>query len=146
MGFYCREFISRFCALDNLTKEQRRKNMQNIHSKDTLPELKLAKKLKSRKIYFARHVKTLSGKPDFVFRKKRVAVFVDSDFWHGHKTRCTMPKSNCGYWSRKIERNKQRDRVVNRELKKGGWRVIRLWEKDIKQNLSKSLKKITDVL
>lgn len=132
--------------MDNLTPEQRRKNMQNIRSEGTKPEKLIAKGLREKKIYFANNVKTILGKPDFVFRRKRIVVFVDSDFWHGHKTRCIMPKSNCIYWEQKIKRNKQRDKMVSRELKKMGWRVIRLWEKDIKQDLTKSLKKITDQL
>ncbi|OPY89362.1 MAG: Very short patch repair protein [Smithella sp. PtaU1.Bin162] len=120
--------------------------MQNIRSEGTRPELSIAKELRRRKIYFAKNVKTIIGKPDFVFRRKWVAVFVDSDFWHGHRTRCIMPKSNCGYWEEKIARNKQRDRQVTRTLKKDGWTVIRLWEKDIRRNLEKSIKKITGVL
>jgi len=132
--------------MDNLTKEQRRKNMQNIRSKDTLPELKLVKELRNRKIYFARHVKTLPGKPDFVFRKKKVVVFVDSDFWHGHPKRCIMPKSNCSYWQEKIRRNKARDKVVNKELRDKGWAVLRIWEHSIKTNFLKELKKIENAL
>ena len=132
--------------MDNLTPEQRRKNMQNIRSEGTQPEQLVAKELRRRKIYFARNVKGIFGKPDFVFRKKRVVVFIDSDFWHGHKKRCIMPKSNCEYWNKKIERNKHRDKAVSRKLKKEGWMVIRLWEKDINRNLDKSLKKIIDEL
>lgn len=132
--------------MDNLTPEQRRKNMQNIRSEGTKPEALIAKELKKYRIYFAKNVKAITGKPDIVFRRKRVVVFIDSDFWHGHPNRCIMPKSNCEYWNQKIERNKQRDKMVNRELKKEGWTVIRLWEKNIKQNLTKSLKKIIDVL
>ena len=132
--------------MDNLTPEQSRKNMQNIRSEGTQPEQLVAKELRRRKIYFARNVKGIFGKPDFVFRKKRVVVFIDSDFWHGHKKRCIMPKSNCEYWNQKIKRNKERDKAVSRKLKKEGWTVIRLWEKDIKRNLAKSLKKITDEL
>ena len=130
--------------MDNLTPAQRRRNMQNIRSEDTLPEQLVAKELRRRKIYFARNVKEIFGKPDFVFRKKRVAVFIDSDFWHGHKKRCIMPKSNCEYWNQKIKRNKERDKAVSWKLKKEGWTVIRLWERDIKRNLAKSLKKIAD--
>lgn len=132
--------------MDNLTPEQRRKNMQNIRSEGTRPELLITKELRRQKIYFAKNVKTITGKPDFVFRRKRVAVFVDSDFWHGHRTRCIMPKSNCGYWEQKIARNKERDKQVTRALRKDGWTVVRLWEKDIQRNLDKSIKKITGVL
>ena len=132
--------------MDNLTRAQRRKNMQNIRSVKTAPEEAVAKELRKRKIYFARNVKSITGKPDFVFRKKKVAVFVDSDFWHGHPTRCIMPKSNCGYWDQKIARNKQRDKTVTRDLKKAGWTVIRLWEMDIKRKLMRSLDKVVAVL
>lgn len=132
--------------MDNLTPEQRRKNMQNIRSEGTRPEQLIAKELRKRKIYFAKNVKTIFGKPDFVFRKKRITVFVDSDFWHGHKKRCIMPKSNCEFWEQKIERNKQRDKAVNRELRRKGWVVIRLWERDIKRDLLKTINKVLNVL
>ena len=120
--------------------------MQNIRSIDTKVELFVAQELRKRKIYCARNVKSIAGKPDFVFRRKKVVVFIDSDFWHGHPKRCIMPKSNCEYWNQKIERNKHRDQIVNRKLRKEGWQIIRLWEKDIKRNLLKSLKKILGAL
>ncbi len=132
--------------MDNLTRAQRRKNMQNIRSAKTAPEEAVAKELRKRKIYFARNVKSITGKPDFVFRRKRVAVFVDSDFWHGHPMRCIMPKSNCSYWDQKIARNKDRDRQVNRELKKIGWKVIRIWEYSIKHSLDRSMNRIVRCL
>lgn len=132
--------------MDNLTKAQRRKNMQNIRSKDTLPEKKLAKALKAQKLYFAQYVKTLPGKPDIVFRRKKVVVFVDSDFWHGHPRRFVKPKTNRSYWLPKIARNKQRDKKVNRELCRNGWKVVRIWEHDIKKDAQKCLNKIIGVL
>ena len=132
--------------MDNLTREQRHKNMQNIRSTDTKPELIVAKELRRRGIYFAKNVKKIFGKPDFVFRKKKVVVFVDSDFWHGHKKRCIIPKSNKKYWVPKIEGNIKRDRRVNYRLKKDGWKVVRIWEHDIKKNIDKALKKITKAL
>jgi len=128
--------------MDNLTCEQRRRNMQNIRSANTTPERIIAKELRKRKIYFAKNVKTILGKPDFVFRRKRVVVFIDSDFWHGHPKRCIMPKSNLSYWEGKIERNRQRDKMVNRKLKSMGWQVIRIWEYDLKKKLDKSIIKI----
>jgi len=132
--------------MDNLTCEQRRKNMQNIRSVNTKPELLIEKELKKRKIYFARNVKTILGKPDFLFRKKRVAVFIDSDFWHGHSKRCIMPKSNLSYWEGKIERNRQRDKIVNKQLKSIGWKVIRIWEHQLKKNADSAVKKIISAL
>ncbi len=132
--------------MDNLTKAQRRKNMQNIRSKDTLPEKKLAKALKVKKLHFAQYVKSLPGKPDIIFRRKKVAVFVDSDFWHGHPKRFIKPMTNQSYWLPKIARNKQRDKKVNRELRKNGWKVLRIWEHDIKKDTQKCLNKITGAL
>lgn len=120
--------------MDNLTPDQRRKNMQNIHSKWTKSELLVATELKKHKIYFAAHVKNIIGNPDFVFRRKKVVVFIDSDFWHGHPERFIMPKSNLEYWAKKIEHNRKRDQEVTMQLEKAGWKVIRIWEKDLKQN------------
>jgi DNA mismatch endonuclease (patch repair protein) len=125
--------------MDNLTAEQRRKNMQNIRSINTKPERMIMDALKKRRIYFAAHVSKIPGKPDIVFRRKKVAVFIDSDFWHGHPERCIMPKTNPEYWSKKIASNRKRDQQVNRELTNNGWTVIRLWEYDIKHNLEGSL-------
>ena len=132
--------------MDNLTSEQRKKNMQNIRSTNTLPERKIMQALKKKKIYFAKNVKSIIGKPDIVFRRKKVVVFIDSDFWHGHPKRGVMPKSNRNYWLEKIKQNKERDRKVNRELRKQGWFIIRLWEYDIKKKFDKSLEKVLTVL
>lgn len=113
--------------------------MQNIRSQDTMPERKVMRELKRRKICFADHVKEIAGKPDIVFRRKKVIIFIDSDFWHGHPKRFIMPAANFEYWSKKIARNKERDRQVNKELRSKGWKVIRLWEYDIKHNFDKSI-------
>lgn len=128
--------------MDNLTQEQRHKNMQNIRSKDTEPERIVMQALRRRKIYFAAYVDSLPGKPDIVFRRKRVAVFIDSDFWHGNPRRFQMPTTNPDYWQTKIAGNKARDKRVNRELSQMGWHVIRIWEYDIKHRLDATMKKI----
>lgn len=127
--------------MDNLTKAQRKKNMQNIRSKNTLPERLFARELRRHKIYAARHVSTIIGKPDFVFRRKKVVVFIDSDFWHGNKDRGVIPQTNHIYWSKKIQGNKFRDRYVTRILKNSGWRVLRIWEYDLKHDVEKSFNK-----
>src|SRR4030065_954135 len=119
--------------MDNLTKEQRRKNMQNIRSIDTAPEKIVMRELKKRRIYFATNVSSITGKPDIVFRKIKTVVFIDSDFWHGHPKRFIKPKTNIKYWREKIKRNKERDKEVGRKLKKNGWAVLRFWEYDIKK-------------
>lgn len=132
--------------MDNLTKEQRRKNMQHIRSKDTVPERKIMQELRRRKIYFASYATGIVGKPDIVFRRKKVAVFIDSDFWHGHPKRFIMPVSNYEYWSQKIARNRERDNQVTRELRLKGWKVVRLWEYDIKHNFEKCIQKVISAL
>lgn len=128
--------------MDNLTKEQRRKNMENIRSVNTKAELFVARELRKRKIYFARNVKSIFGKPDFVFRRKRVVLFIDSDFWHGHPKRCIMPKSNRRYWDLKVKRNKERDKEVSKVFKKSGWVILRIWEYDLNHSSKKVFNRI----
>jgi DNA mismatch endonuclease Vsr len=132
--------------MDNLTKAQRRKNMQNIRSAGTSPEKAVMRELRRLNIYFARNVRSITGKPDIVFRRKKTAVFIDSDFWHGHPSRYIKPKSNVLYWQDKVKRNKQRDKEVTRVLRKEGWKVLRFWERDINRNLTKCVKRITRYL
>jgi len=119
--------------MDDLSKEDRRKNMQHIRSKNTVPELLVMNELKWRKVYFAKHVDKIIGKPDIVFRRKRVIVFIDSDFWHCNPKRFIMPATNIEYWQKKFERNRQRDRLVTKTLKREGWTVLRFWESAIKK-------------
>lgn len=128
--------------MDNLTPAQRKKNMRNIKSKNTIPERIIMSELKKQKIYFSTHAKNILGKPDIVFRRKKIAVFVDSDFWHGHPNRFVKPKTNTEYWENKIKTNKKRDRKINKILRSEGWRVIRLWEYDIKKDSRKCLNRI----
>ena len=128
--------------MDNLTRPQRRKNMQNIRSSGTAAEILIMRALRHQKIYFAKNVKSIIGKPDIVFHRKKIAVFIDSDFWHVHSRRFIMPKTNMKYWRGKIKRNKKRDKEVNKELKKEGWKVIRIWEYDVKRNMDKCIKRI----
>lgn len=127
--------------MDNLTPEQRRKNMQNIRSLNTKPEKIFAKELRKNKIYFRKNVKSILGKPDFVFRKKRIVVFIDSDFWHCNPKRFIKPKSNQKYWEEKIKRNRARDKFVTKKLKKDNWKVIRFWEYEINNNIVKCFNK-----
>ncbi|OFW63956.1 MAG: hypothetical protein A2Z35_03185 [Actinobacteria bacterium RBG_19FT_COMBO_36_27] len=132
--------------MDNLTKEQRRKTMQAIRSKGTTPERLIMRGLKKRKIYFASHVDSIIGKPDIVFRRKKIAVFIDSDFWHGHPKRCIMPTTNVDYWTNKIARNRKRDKDVNQKLRQDSWKVIRLWAYDVKHQFDKCIQIILNEL
>ena len=132
--------------MDDLSKADRHKNMQNIRSKNTIPELLVMNELKKRKIYFAKHVDKLFGKPDIVFRRKKLIVFIDSDFWHYNPKKFIMPATNIEYWDKKIQRNIERDKLVNKALRKNGWQVIRFWESDIKKNTNKVVDKIVKYL
>jgi DNA mismatch endonuclease (patch repair protein) len=104
--------------MDDLSKEARRKNMQNIRSKNTVPELLVINELKRRKIYFAKHIDKIFGKPDIVFRRKKIIVFIDSDFWHCNPKKIIMPATNKMYWKKKIQGNTERDKLVTKTLKK----------------------------
>ena len=111
--------------------------MQRIRSVGSVPERMVMSALQRKQIYFAPNVITLPGKPDIVFRRKHIAVFIDSDFWHGNIRRFRMPATNRKYWTIKIRRNKERDKEVNRQLKKQGWKVYRFWEYDVKHRFDK---------
>lgn len=118
--------------MDNRTPEQRHENMSHIKSKNTAPERKLMRALRDKGIWFTHHRKDVFGKPDIVFKRKKIAVFVDSDFWHGKKH---LPKSNQDFWSAKFDRNRARDIEVNITLTEQGWKVIRFTDEEIKKNL-----------
>lgn len=122
---------------DDLTPEQRRKNMQAIRSKDTSIELRLRKALWERGIRYRKNYKKLIGKPDIAITKYRIVVFCDSDYWHGYdwENRNQRIKSNREYWIPKIERNMARDQEVNEALERDGWTVLRFWEWQIKKQL-----------
>ena len=81
---------------------------------------------------YRRYAAELPGSPDFVFDAARLAVFLDSCYWHGCPQHLRMPQTNVAYWEQKIERNRARDRRQNRELKARGWRVLRLWEHELR--------------
>ena len=124
---------------DVFTKEQRSKVMRQVKSaRNKSTELKLITFFKTNDIKGWRRNYKLFGKPDFTFPSIRVVVFVDGCFWHGHSCRNVTPKDNADYWSKKVERNKTRDKEVNQTLDEKGWTVIRLWECELKnENLLK---------
>ena len=119
--------------MDRLNKEERSRLMSCIKASNTGLEERLRAVLTARGVGgFTRSPKNLVGKPDFVFRRSRLVVFLDSCFWHGCPTHLRMPQSNLRYWRDKIENNRKRDMRVRRELKRLGWRVVRVWEHELK--------------
>jgi DNA mismatch endonuclease (patch repair protein) len=95
-------------------------------------ELKLMAILRASGITGWRRHQLVTGKPDFTFRRERLAVFVDGCFWHGCRWHCRMPQDNRAYWRRKIGGNAARDRATNQWLRKAGWRVLRVWEHSLR--------------
>ena len=122
--------------MDDLTPEQRRKNMQHIRSKDTSIEIKLRKALWHEGIRYRKNYKELPGKPDIAITKYRIAIFCDSSFWHGRDFDIKKPvDTNREYWDSKIKKNMKRDKDVNRQLKEMGWVVLRFWDTEINKQL-----------
>jgi DNA mismatch endonuclease, patch repair protein len=118
---------------DVLSREHRSRVMTAIRSSgNRRTEMRLIDLFKERGIKGWRRRQPLAGKPDFVFRKEKIAVFVDGCFWHGCKRHCRMPKSQTAYWVPKIARNKLRDVEVSRLLRREGWLVQRIWEHSLK--------------
>jgi len=116
----------------------RSENMSRIRSTNTSIEIMLRKELWKRDLRYRINDKSVFGKPDIVFKGRKIAVFCDSEFWHGkdYLEGKYIVKTNKDYWIPKLERNIARDRAVNEKLKQEGWTVLRFWSKDIKNNLS----------
>lgn len=125
--------------MDKLTPEQRRKNMQAIKNKDSEIEIKLRKELWKRGLRYRKNVRSVYGHPDLAFIGKKVAIFCDSEFWHGYDwdNRKNDIKSRRDFWIPKIERNILRDSEVTKELQSQGWIVLRFWGKEIKKNVAR---------
>lgn len=129
---------------DDLTPEQRRRNMQAIRSKDTTIELMLRKSLWKRGVRYRKNYKKLIGKPDIAITRYKIAVFCDSDYWHGYdwENRNQRIKSNRDYWVPKIERNMKRDQEVTEALQNEGWMVLRFWEWQIRKHLDECVETV----
>lgn len=114
----------------------RSENMSRIRSKNTSIEILLGKAMWALGLRYRKNDKKIFGKPDFVFKGKKVAVFCDSEFWHGKYLQEDryIPKTNTEFWVAKIKRNIERDKEVNEQLHLEQWTVIRFWEEDIRRN------------
>jgi DNA mismatch endonuclease, patch repair protein len=129
---------------DNLTKEQRIKNMRAIKSQSAL-ENKVSKELWRLGLRFRKNAK-LFGKPDISIKKYKIVIFIDSCFWHCCPIHGNMPKSNRDYWEKKLERNKLRDIEVNKYYFDKGWNVLRVWEHEFKEDFNRALNKIASFI
>ena len=131
---------------DTMTPEQRHRCMSAIKGKDTKPEMIVRRYLFSKGLRYRLHVKKLPGNPDLVLPKYKTVVFINGCFWHGHEG-CKyyrLPKSNVEFWESKITNNKNRDILNEIKLKELGWRVVRIWECEIRrvQDRDQSLEKL----
>ena len=135
---------------DDLTKEQRRKNMQHIRSNDTKIEVLLRKALWNRGYRYRKNYRDLPGKPDIALTKYKIAIFCDGEFFHGKDWEVLRPRleksNNSEYWISKISKNRKRDDEVNKKLLFMGRTVIRFWGNDIKNNTDECIKVIDEAV
>ncbi|MCX4299987.1 MAG: very short patch repair endonuclease [Lachnospiraceae bacterium] len=136
--------------MDRLTREQRHRNMSNIKSKDTGIEVTLRKALWSRGYRYRKNDKRLPGKPDIVLPKYKIAIFCDSEFFHGKDWEVLKPQlirgKNAEFWLEKISKNQQRDDEVNKQLQYLGWTVIRFWGREITQKTEECIRVIEETI
>lgn len=134
--------------MDNLTPQQRKKNMKHIKAKDTAIEVILRKSLWEKGYRYRKNYKVLPGQPDIVLTKYKIVIFCDGEFFHGKdwgKLKIRLQESNNSeYWIRKIAKNMERDEAVNKQLRNLGWSVLRFWGKDIKKDLNGCIKTVEE--
>jgi DNA mismatch endonuclease, patch repair protein len=126
---------------DNLTPEQRKRAMSRVKQNDTDLEVTIRSGLHRLGYRFRKNVRTLPGKPDVVFSKERVAVFIDGDFWHGYRFPEWEHKVS-DFWKNKINKNRARDRKNFRKLRRMGWVVIRIWQHEIRKTPAECVQRI----
>ena len=117
---------------DVFSKSKRSQVMSRVRGRgNKSTEMRLAKLFRRHRITGWRRSQKVFGKPDFIFRRARLAFFVDGCFWHGCPKHATKPKNNREFWRQKFLRNKNRDMLVTRTLRRAGWRVLRVWEHEL---------------
>nr|WP_275255837.1 very short patch repair endonuclease [Achromobacter ruhlandii] len=127
--------MDKITVIDTLSPEQRSERMARIRGRDTKPELSIRKALHARGFRYRLHDKRLPGKPDLVFPSRRKIVFVHGCFWHMHGDACAlarMPKSNLDFWRAKLEGNRTRDAMKLEQLGAMGWKVLVVWECELR--------------
>jgi DNA mismatch endonuclease (patch repair protein) len=133
--------------MDTLDPARRSENMRRIRSKDTAPELQVRRLVHALGYRYRLHDKSLPGKPDIVFRSRKSVIFVHGCFWHLHPNcnEARIPSTRQDYWIPKLTRNSERDRAHTRKLRRLGWRVLKLWECELKST-EKLTRKLTRFL
>jgi DNA mismatch endonuclease (patch repair protein) len=129
---------------DIMSADTRSQVMSRIKGKDTSPERTICSKLQKHGVYFAKHVKDLPGRPDIVFRRARLVVFIDGDFWHGWRFPLWKHKLS-QKWREKIATTRERDRRNFGKLRRMGWKVIRIWEHEIENHPEQCIVRILAV-
>lgn len=131
--------------MDNLTKKQRSYCMSRVKGKDTSLERIVRSELHKRGLRFRKHNGKLPGKPDIIFTKAKLVVFLDGDFWHGYRFP-QWEKTIPPFWQKKIGETRKRDQRNFAKLRRMGWRVIRIWEHSIDRDLNGVIRKICAAL
>ena len=136
--------------MDNLTREQRHKNMQRIRSRDTRIEVILRKALWAKGYRYRKNCSDIPGKPDIALTKYKIAIFCDGEFFHGKDWELLKQKlkksNNAEYWFKKISRNREHDDEVNKKLFAEGWTVIRFWGKDINNHTDECVRTVEETI
>lgn len=120
--------------------------MSKIRSKETKIEVALRRELWRAGYRYRKNASGYFGKPDVLLKRYKTVIFIDSCFWHGCKKHFRLPSSKIKYWKQKIKKNIKRDTAVNKHYKKLGWRVIRIWEHQIKKDLAKTAERVIEKL
>lgn len=132
--------------MDIFAEKKRSEIMSKIRSKNTRAEKIVFRRLKKKRVYFQKHYSRVAGSLDIALPRKKKAVFIDGDFWHGWQFSRIKNKLPKKYWQAKIEGNIRRDKKVRLKLKKSGWKVLRIWEHEIYNNLDIATSKIESFL
>lgn len=128
--------------IDIFSKSKRSEIMSKIRSRETKLEVKFRKELWKAGYRYRKNVTDFFGKPDILLRKRKTVIFIDSCFWHGCPKHFRIPATRKKFWEAKIDRNKERDREVILHYRKIDWKIIRVWEHEMKKDLPKAVKKI----
>jgi DNA mismatch endonuclease (patch repair protein) len=127
---------------DTVNKKKRSEIMRAVKGSDTKLEIRVRSALWAKDYRYRKNCGKLFGRPDISFKKHKVVIFVDSCFWHKCPKHTRIPKTHSHFWRLKINRNSQRDKEVNAYYKKKKWKVVRIWEHEIQNNLPKAIKRI----